>query len=199
MLRWVGAAPRTRKATVSGFRSPPGAILENMGVRKTGFVFQTESGRPCYDMDRAMREISEALSLRPTVRPHDLRRTHGTTITRLQFGRDAMNRIQNHAEGGIADVYDQYKYEAENIKIQEAVAAEFLRLITDERAAIPGAAGVDLTRSDTMAPDAPFLPLGKAGPVPRLESTNPVPTRRSSKPKFLFSVTWKASRINDLG
>ena len=39
--------------------------------------------------------------------PHDLRRTHGTTITALGFGRDAMNRIQNHKEGGIADVYDR--------------------------------------------------------------------------------------------
>ena len=34
--------------------------------------------------------------------PHDLRRTHGSTITALGFGRDAMNRIQNHKEGGIA-------------------------------------------------------------------------------------------------
>ena len=33
--------------------------------------------------------------------PHDLRRTHGTMITGLGFGRDAMNRIQNHKEGGI--------------------------------------------------------------------------------------------------
>ena len=38
--------------------------------------------------------------------PHDLRRTHGTTIAALGFGRDAMNRVQNHKEGGIASVYD---------------------------------------------------------------------------------------------
>ena len=27
-------------------------------------------------------------------------------ITALGFGRDAMNRVQNHKEGGIASVYD---------------------------------------------------------------------------------------------
>ena len=54
--------------------------------------------------------------------PHDLRRTHGTTITALGFGRDAMNRIQNHVEGGIASVYDRHQYAAENKRIMEAVA-----------------------------------------------------------------------------
>src|SRR5262249_8283262 len=42
--------------------------------------------------------------------PHDLRRTHGGTITKLGFGREAMNRIQNHKEGGIASVYDRFEY-----------------------------------------------------------------------------------------
>lgn len=58
--------------------------------------------------------------------PHDLRRTHGTTITRLGFGRDVMNRIQNHVEGGIADVYDQHKYREEKRRVQEAVAGRVL-------------------------------------------------------------------------
>jgi integrase len=54
--------------------------------------------------------------------PHDLRRTHGTTVTGLGFGRDAMNRIQNHREGGIASVYDRHQYAEENKKVMEAVA-----------------------------------------------------------------------------
>jgi len=44
------------------------------------------------------------LGITDKVTPHDLRRTHGSTITALGFGRDAMNRIQNHREGGIASV-----------------------------------------------------------------------------------------------
>ena len=61
--------------------------------------------------------------------PHDLRRTHGTTIARLGFGRDAMNRIQNHREGGIASVYDRHQYAEENKKIMETVARHLETLV----------------------------------------------------------------------
>jgi hypothetical protein len=64
----------------------------------------------------------------PRATPHDLRRTHGSTITALGFGRDAMNRIQNHREGGIGDVYDRHKYAAENKRIMEAVASRLMAL-----------------------------------------------------------------------
>jgi integrase len=42
--------------------------------------------------------------------PHDLRRTCLSAITRLEFGRDAMDRIANHRKGGITDVYDRHSY-----------------------------------------------------------------------------------------
>ena len=42
--------------------------------------------------------------------PHDLRRTCLSTITKLEFGRDAMDRIANHRKGGITDVYDRHGY-----------------------------------------------------------------------------------------
>jgi hypothetical protein len=61
--------------------------------------------------------------------PHDLRRTNGTTITALGFGRDAMNRIQNHREGGIASVYDRHQYAEENKRVMEAVAARITALV----------------------------------------------------------------------
>ena len=39
-----------------------------------------------------------------------------------------MNRIQNHREGGIADVYDRHEYAEENKRIMETVAARLLVL-----------------------------------------------------------------------
>jgi integrase len=63
------------------------------------------------------------------LRPHDLRRTHGTLITGLGFGRDAMNRIQNHRDGGIASVYDRHSYADENKRIMEAVANKIMTLV----------------------------------------------------------------------
>jgi hypothetical protein len=56
-------------------------------------------------------------------------------VTRLGFGRDAMNRIQNHKEGGIADVYDRHEYEDENKMIMEAVAKRIVALAEGRTAA----------------------------------------------------------------
>jgi integrase len=85
-------------------------------------------GAAITNLDAAMRSICKQLDVERAT-PHDLRRTHGSTITAMGFGRDAMNRIQNHKEGGIADVYDQHKNADENKKIMETVAAKFLSLI----------------------------------------------------------------------
>lgn len=88
-----------------------------------GLVFTNARGGPM-KLDKPMRA---AVKLDAT--PHDLRRTHGSTVTALGFGRDAMNRIQNHKEGGIASVYDRHGYADENRRIMEAVADELMRLV----------------------------------------------------------------------
>ena len=95
---------------------------------KTGFVLHGK--RPINQLDSAMRNICTDLNVTDAVRPHDLRRTHGSTITRLGFGREAMNRVQNHKEGGIASVYDRHQYSEENKKIMEAVASHIMALAT---------------------------------------------------------------------
>jgi integrase len=101
------------------------------GGASTGFIFAGPRGRAVDGLDAAMRGISKRLGVEP-VRPHDLRRTHGTMITRLGFGRDAMNRIRNHVEGGIASVYDRHQYADENKRIMEAVAARIMALALGE-------------------------------------------------------------------
>jgi integrase len=89
----------------------------------TGYLFA--SRRPA----ERMRQICADVGVKDKVTPHDLRRTHGTMITRLGFGRDAMNRIQNHVEGGIGSVYDRHRYAEENKRIMEAVAEHIMRLV----------------------------------------------------------------------
>jgi integrase len=88
---------------------------------------------PSLDLSRTMRSICKQVKV-PRATPHDLRRTHGSTITRLGFGRDAMNRVQNHKEGGIADVYDRHRYEEENKRVMETVASRFLTLARGDSA-----------------------------------------------------------------
>jgi integrase len=85
-------------------------------------------GKKSTKLSPIMRSICSELGIADKVTPHDLRRTHGTKVNALGFGRDAMNRIQNHREGGIASVYDRHKYAEENKRIMEAVAAEIMRL-----------------------------------------------------------------------
>jgi integrase len=87
--------------------------------------------RGVIELSGPMRKICAKLGLtgRNTVTPHDLRRTHGTLITGLGFGRDAMNRIQNHSDGGIASVYDRHGYANENRMIMEAVASRIMQLV----------------------------------------------------------------------
>jgi integrase len=75
----------------------------------------------------AMRAICGRLGAE-RVTPHDLRRTLGSTITKLGFGREAMNRIQNHKEGGIGDVYDRHEYSDENRRVMECTAMHLLAL-----------------------------------------------------------------------
>jgi integrase len=92
-----------------------------------GLVFAGLRGGAIQIPDKAMRVICKALGVERAT-PHDLRRTHSSAVAKL-FGRDAMNRITNHKEGGIGDIYDAAGYADENKRIMEAVAAKFMALI----------------------------------------------------------------------
>jgi integrase len=79
-------------------------------------------------MQRDMRNLCDRLRVGEKVTPHDLRRTFCSKVTALGFGREAMNRVTNHKEGGIADVYDRHKYAEENKKIMETVARHLMTI-----------------------------------------------------------------------
>jgi integrase len=100
-----------------------------------GFVFAGARGHGIDKLDNCMRVICAKLKVE-RVTPHDLRRTHGTTIAALGFGRDAMNRIQNHKEGGIGSIYDRHQYSRENQKIMETVAAHIMSLVEGTHSSI---------------------------------------------------------------
>ena len=109
-------------------------IAELAEDEATGFVFSSARRRAIDGLDDAMRAVCQRLGVERAT-PHDLRRTHGTKITELGFGREAMNRVQNYREGGIADVYDRHEYAEENKRVMETVAARLLALATGAMAA----------------------------------------------------------------
>jgi integrase len=78
-------------------------------------------------LDREMRSICAELGVEKAT-PHDLRRTALTAITRLKFGRDAMDRIANHKEDEVTDIYDRYSYAEEDKGIMKTLGRHILAL-----------------------------------------------------------------------
>ena len=105
----------------------PQAVQELIGDGTTGLVFAGPRGRVVRGLDVVMRAICSKLGVERAT-PHDLRRTFSTTVTGLGFGRDALNRVTNHREGGIASVYDRHGYADENKRVMETTAAKLLSL-----------------------------------------------------------------------
>jgi integrase len=108
--------------------APVQALLAEIGDGDMGFVFHGGRGGPIHDLTEAMRAICAKLGAERAT-PHDLRRTFSTTVAALGFGRDALNRVTNHREGGIASVYDRHGYAEENKRVMEAVAARIMTLV----------------------------------------------------------------------
>jgi integrase len=100
---------------------------------ENGVAFPNEIGRPIGTLDGTMREISELCNFKPAVKPHDLRRTFGSTVTRLKFGLDAMDRLLNHYEKSVRNTYDRNPYGEENKLIWERVGGEIVRLANGQQ------------------------------------------------------------------
>src|SRR5262249_11092526 len=114
---------------------PARAVLDELTAGEdasAGYAFAGERGKPVGDLDGAMRAICQCHGANEKVTPHDLRRTFSTKVTGLGFGRDALNRVTNHREGGIASVYDRHGYAEENKAIMERVASHIMMLANGE-------------------------------------------------------------------
>jgi integrase len=113
-------------------------IAELCDGRTAGFVFAGSRGRPVR-LDGVMNGVCDELNITDEIRAHDLRRTFGTSVTRLGYTPDCMDRLLNHVDGGVRAVYNRWRYRTENEKIWRAVAAHILDLVEgchgDNRAA----------------------------------------------------------------
>jgi integrase len=124
-LSWPGT--KNGQTHLIYLAEPVRALIDEVSDTPSGFVFTNSRGTAVTDLDVAMRDLCTKLKLERAT-PHDLRRTFSSKVTGLQFGRDAMNRVTNHREGGIASVYDRYGYANENKHIMTSVAAHILAL-----------------------------------------------------------------------
>jgi integrase len=109
------------------------AVIAELPDSPTGFVFSTPTGKAVRKLSAAMQAICKQIGAE-RITPHDLRRTFCTRMASLGYDRHAQNRVTNHKEGGIADVYDRYRYEKENKAIMEAVGSHILELANGRQA-----------------------------------------------------------------
>ena len=122
---WPGTKNgRTHRVWLS---APVVEIIGNEMDEASDYVFAGPRGAPVR-LDRAMKEACEASGIQEKITPHDLRRTFGSTVTRLGFGRQAMDRLLNHTDRTVGSIYDRYSYADEDRQIMEAVAKFFMGL-----------------------------------------------------------------------
>jgi integrase len=132
----------------------PRVVRDLIELSGQGQVF-TDNPRQLHSkMQGTMTAICKSLGVERAT-PHDLRRTHGSTITRLLGfgGVAAMNRIQNHREGGIAGVYDRYGYEQETRDVMEMVAREIIKIARGPQPFDPADRFSDISPQDLETPD----------------------------------------------
>jgi integrase len=108
-LGWPGT--KNAQAHRVWLSAPAQALIAQLAEEDAanGFVFAGARGGFIHDLAATMREVCKKLGVERAT-PHDLRRTFSTTVASLGFGRDALNRVTNHREGGIASVYDRHSY-----------------------------------------------------------------------------------------
>src|SRR5262249_23389322 len=110
----------------------PQAVRALMDLDGTGFVFANVRGKATGSLHEDMQAACKRVGIvKPDkCTPHDLRRTFGSTVTGLGFGREAMDRILNHKKKGVGRVYDRHSYAEQDRRIMDAVAAHLLALGT---------------------------------------------------------------------
>jgi integrase len=103
--------------------------LETYGG-SAGYAFAGPSGRPVNGLSEAMKNIVRTTGME-AIRPHDLRRSFASTVTKLKLGRDAMDRLLNHkpANRDVTNTYDRTDYSDEDRKAWEKVAARVITLV----------------------------------------------------------------------
>jgi hypothetical protein len=53
-------------------------------------------------------------------------------LTRLGFGRDAIDRVANHRTSGVTDVYDRHGYAEEDRRIMAAIGRHVTVIVSGE-------------------------------------------------------------------
>jgi integrase len=127
---WLSAPVQALIAELTDDDAPPNGFV---------FTFGAKGRWPVQRLGGAMRQICQTLGAARAT-PHDLRRTFGSLVCGCGFGRQAMDRILNHADSSVGSIYDRHGYSTEDRHIMEATAARIMSLIegtADDKKIVP--------------------------------------------------------------
>lgn len=85
-------------------------------------------------MDRALRRLRIAGHV-PVFRPHDLRRSAASHMTRLGISRIAVHKLLNHSDRSITAIYDRYDYDEPKRQAVEVWGREVASLLAEPASA----------------------------------------------------------------
>jgi len=96
-------------------------LLNDAKGNNPDWVYPSPKGldKPVWIGTRSRRLVRDKTGI-TDFRPHDLRRTVETNITKLGHTRFIADRLLNHVEGGIGRVYDRYDYLKEKTEAMQA-------------------------------------------------------------------------------
>ena len=132
LLTLPGARTKNKRVHVVPLSDLALDLLDKQRGQHKRFVFPSPKGldQPISNVGKAVRGTNgkkkpskrnvQHLSGVDDFRPHDLRRTTSTGITRLGFTRFVADRLLNHVEPGIGGVYDRYSYAKEKAEAAQA-------------------------------------------------------------------------------
>ena len=104
------------------------AVLESVPVVDgSKFVFGN-GGKSPLSLTRPHRRLMEESGV-ANWKPHDLRRTSRTLLSRAGVNSDVAERCLGHVIGGVRGTYDKHKYHAEMQQVFEALAAQIDRIV----------------------------------------------------------------------
>ena len=95
------------------------------------FVF-TNDGVSAFSMSKPMVALRKKCGFKEHWKPHDLRRTARTLMSRAGVESDHAERCLGHKIGGVRAVYDQHKFYPEMKKAFDALALQIDRIVNPQ-------------------------------------------------------------------
>jgi integrase len=108
------------------------SLVEGTGKSKkplSNFVFPGPRGGHIENVQKAIQRIRKSTGIQ--FRGHDLRRTAATQMTSVGIPRLIVQKILNHVEPGVTQIYDRYSYDKEKREALESWSKRLMLMVSD--------------------------------------------------------------------